>query len=186
MGGQRKHRAAYGCYAVITCGDMRYSPNESRCIFGDLRIYCPQAIYRKQNRVRIIPSNTKLQKGVVMTAHALLTADISERKDPRFVFRRRGLMTAGASTIQIKTLDVSANGFGVLASEPVHVGKTCSMSLYGVVGERVIQLSFSCQTAYCILSGVDGFRIGLRIDSAIDLHKQQLQKIIATCGPQFV
>jgi hypothetical protein len=122
-----------------------------------------------------------------MTAHALLTATIAERKDPRYIFRRRGLMTADtATTIQIKTVDVSARGFGVIAAEPIRVGKSCSMLLHAVVGERVIQLNFSCQTVYCILAGVDGFRIGLYIDDTVDAHKQQLQKIIATCSLPFI
>lgn len=118
-----------------------------------------------------------------MTAHALLTATTAERKDPRYIFRRRGVMTADATTaIQIKTVDVSARGFGVIAAEPIQIGKPCSMLLHAVVGERVIQLKFSCQAVYCILAGVNGFRIGLYVDDTVDIHKQQLQKIIATCS----
>jgi hypothetical protein len=121
-----------------------------------------------------------------MTAHALLNAGVVERKSPRYIFRRRGLMTAGSTTIQIKTLDVSEHGFGVLATEPVKIGKACSIILNNGIGENGAQQTFSCEIVYCILTGVHGFRIGLHLNtSSVELQKQ-LQKIIANCSPSFV
>ena len=121
-----------------------------------------------------------------MTALALFQSTVVERKSPRYIFRRRAVMTAGTATIHVRTLDVSEHGFGVVAGEPVKIGKTCSLVLNGLVGERIIQQTFSCEIIYCILAGVDGFRIGLNINNAVvDSPKQRLQKIIASCSPSF-
>lgn len=121
-----------------------------------------------------------------MTALALLKSTVVERKSPRYIFRRRAVMTADSTTIHVKTLDVSEHGFGVVAGEPVKIGKTCSLVLNGLVGEQIIQQTFSCEIVYCILAGVDGFRIGLNINNAVvDSPKQRLQKIIANCSPPF-
>lgn len=92
-------------------------------------------------------------------------------------------MTAGATAIHVRTLDVSEHGFGVIAGEPVKIGKTCSLILNGLIGERITQQNFSCEVVYCILVGVEGFRIGLNINNAlIDTPKQRLRKIIAHCS----
>lgn len=121
-----------------------------------------------------------------MKAHAALHAAIAKRKSPRFILRRRAMITSGDITIQVKTLDVSAQGFGVIASEPVKIGKTCALIFDSVVDHRVVQQTFHCETVYCILAGVEGFRIGLHIDAAAHSQKQQLEKIIAACSPLFV
>lgn len=120
------------------------------------------------------------------TELVLLKATVAERKSPRYIFRRRAVLTAGAATIHVRTLDVSENGFGVVAGEPVKIGSTCSLVLNGLVGERIIQQTFSCEIVYCILAGVDGFRIGLNINNAVvDSPKQRLRKIITSCSPSF-
>lgn len=115
-----------------------------------------------------------------MTAQALLAAHAAKRKHPRYILKRRGLMAANEVAIQVRTLDVSVQGFGVIAPEPIHIGKIYSISFDIMVRERIVPFHFPCTAVYCILSGVDGFRIGLHIDDD-DAHKLQLQKIIATC-----
>jgi hypothetical protein len=120
-----------------------------------------------------------------MTAHALSTTRVVERKSPRYIFHRRGLMTAGSTTIQIKTLDVSAQGFGVMATEPVKIGKACSIILNNRIGENGAPQIFACEIVYCILTGVHGFRIGLHLNTPSVELQQQLQKIIANCSPSF-
>lgn len=124
-------------------------------------------------------------KGNVMSALALLKSTIIDRKSPRYIFRRRAVMTAGTTTIHVRTLDVSEHGFGVVAAEPVNTGETCSLVLNGLIGEHIVQQTFSCEIIYCILSGVDGFRIGLSIHNTVDSPKQRLQQIIASCSPSF-
>lgn len=119
-----------------------------------------------------------------MTALALLDSAFVERKYPRYIFRCRGAMAAGATTIHVRTLDISEQGFGVIANEPVKIGKTCSLVLNSVVGQGIIELTFSCNIVYCILTGVEGFRIGLQIPD-IDTQRQRLQKIIVNCSPSF-
>ncbi len=121
-----------------------------------------------------------------MTAHALLKSYLAERKTPRYIFRRRCLMSVGTDTLNIRTLDVSEHGFGVIASEPVKAGRKCTVILNGVVGGCITQHVFTCETMYCILAGVSGFRLGLQInDCSAQLQKKQLEKIIASCTPSF-
>ena len=117
-----------------------------------------------------------------MSAHAMLAAQNSRRKEQRYVFRRRGLMTTNEATLQIRTLDVSMQGMAVMSPAPIREGTLCSVVLNVVVGPRLVQLQFSCKVIYCILTGTEGFRTSLYIDGNVEAHKQQLQKIIATCS----
>lgn len=117
-----------------------------------------------------------------MSAHAMLAAQDSRRQEPRYVFRRRGLMTTDDATLQIRTIDVSEQSMAVMSSAPIKAGKACSIVLDAVVGARIVQMQFSCKAIYCILAGTEGFRTSLHIDGNIEAHKQQLQKIIATCS----
>lgn len=116
-----------------------------------------------------------------MSAHAMLAAQDSRRQEQRYVFRRRGLMTTDEATMQIRTMDVSMQGLAVMSPAPIKAGKLCSVALDAVVGARIVQLQFSCKAMHCILAGTDGFRTSLYIDGNVEAHKQQLQKIIATC-----
>lgn len=117
-----------------------------------------------------------------MKAHAMLAAQDSRRLEQRYVFRRRGLMTSDDVTLQIRTVDVSAHGLAVMSPSPIKAGKLCSILLDVVVGARIVELQFSCKAIDCILAGTEGFRTSLYIDANVDAHKQQLQKIIATCS----
>jgi len=117
-----------------------------------------------------------------MSAHAMLAAQNLRRKEQRYVFRRRGLMTTDEATLQIRTLDVSMLGMAVMSPAPIKEGSLCSVVLHVVVGARLVQLQFSCMAIYCILAGTEGFRTSLYIDGNVEAHKQQLQKIIATCS----
>lgn len=117
-----------------------------------------------------------------MSAHAMLAAQNSRRKEQRYVFRRRGLMTTDETTMQIRTVDVSTHGLAVMSPSPIKAGKLCSIVLDAVVGARIVQLNFSCKAIYCILAGTEGFRTSLYIDGNVEAHKQQLQNIIATCS----
>jgi len=117
-----------------------------------------------------------------MTVHALPATQESQRKEQRYIFRRRGLMTTDEATLQIRTVDVSMQSLAVFSPVPVQSGTLCSIALDAVLGARIVQLQFSCKAVYCILAGTDGFRTGLYIDDKVESHQQQLQKIIATCS----
>lgn len=93
---------------------------------------------------------------------------------------------AGDIVLPVRTLDVSIQGLGVVCTEPVNIGKSCAISVQTVLGDSVTQMEFSCTTVYCILSGVDGFRIGLFIDDKVSHHKQQLKRIIDSCAARMV
>lgn len=120
-----------------------------------------------------------------MSAHAMLTAQDarqhSGRSAQRYVFRRRGLMTIDEMTVPIRTVDVSRQGLAVMSPVQIKAGKSCSIALHAVVGARVIPLQFSCKVMHCILAGTEGFRTSFYIDADLDVHKQQLRKIIAIC-----
>lgn len=115
-----------------------------------------------------------------------LFTHVSERKHPRYIFKRRGTMRADADTMEIHTVDVSAQGFGILASRPLHIGRNCDILLPAVLGDGIVHLEFSCTTMYCILAGIHGFRIGLFVDDNVDIHKQQLKRILTTCSSRII
>lgn len=117
-----------------------------------------------------------------MSAGTMLAEQYSRREEQRYVFRRRGLMTSDGVTMQIRTVDVSTHGLSVISSMPIETGALCSIALDVVVGACIVQLQFSCRAVYCILAGIEGFRTSLYIDGNVEAHKQQLQKIIATCS----
>lgn len=106
----------------------------------------------------------------------------SRRKELRYVFGRRGLMTVGAMTMPIRTLDVSAQGMGVMGPLSLKAREICPIALEVLLGARVVPLKFSCKVRHCILAGMTGFRSSLYIDNSVELHQRQLQKIIATCS----
>lgn len=117
-----------------------------------------------------------------MSAQAMLLAQESRRQEPRYVFRRRGLMMSDSVTLQIRTVDVSMQSMAVMSPAPIQAGKMCSIVLDAVIGARIVQLQFSGKAIYCILAGTEGFRTSLYIDGNVEAHKQQLQKIIAMCS----
>lgn len=117
-----------------------------------------------------------------MNAQAMPAAHDSGRIEQRYVFRRRGLMTTDEATIQIRTVDVSMQSMAVMCPAPIKAGKMCSIVLDAVIGARIVQLQFSCKAIYSILTGTEGFRTSLYIDGNVEVHKQQLQQIIATCS----
>ncbi|ABR91320.1 Hypothetical protein mma_1104 [Janthinobacterium sp. Marseille] len=119
---------------------------------------------------------------VFMNAHGALPNPEPRRKEQRFVFRRRGLMTRGATTTQIHTVDVSTQGMGVMGPEPVRTGEVCAIMLDALVGGRMMQLKFTGKAVDCTLAGIQGFRTSLYIDGSVEAHQLQLQKIIATCS----
>ncbi len=117
-----------------------------------------------------------------MNTHAMLAAQDSGRREARYIFRRRGLMTTDETTMQIRTVDVSMQGLAVVGPAPVKAGKLCSIVLDAVLGAQIVQLKFSCKAVHCILAGIEGFRTSLYIDEKVAAHQQQLQNIIATCS----
>lgn len=117
-----------------------------------------------------------------MNAHVRLVDYDRSRQHSRYIFRRRGLMTVGTTTILIHTLDVSVQGMGVIGSLALRSGTSCVITLDVLLGARVVHLTFSCKVLHCILAGTEGFRSSLYIDDGVESHQQQLQKIIAACS----
>lgn len=113
-------------------------------------------------------------------------AQLSDRKHPRHIFQRRGVIRADGSVVPIRTVDVSVQGLGIVCAHPVNIGLPCAVTVQAVIGDSITSFDFSCTTVYCILSGIDGFRIGLFIDDKVDLHKKQLKRIIDSCSTRVI
>jgi hypothetical protein len=113
-------------------------------------------------------------------------AQFSDRKHPRHVFKRRGVIKADGSVVPIRTVDVSIQGLGIVCAHPVNIGQRCAITVQTVLGDSIASFDFSCTTVYCILSGIEGFRIGLFIDDKVDVHKQQLKRIIDSCATRVI
>jgi hypothetical protein len=113
-------------------------------------------------------------------------AQFSDRKHPRHIFQRRGVIKADGSVIPIRTIDVSVQGLGIVCAHPVNIGQPCAITVQTVLGDSIASFDFSCTTVYCILSGTAGFRIGLFIDDKVGLHKQHLKRIIDNCATRVI
>lgn len=111
---------------------------------------------------------------------------LREHAQSRFIFQRRAFVTTAITTMQVKTIDVSEKYFGVAAAEPLRIGQSCSIALNSVVGDRIIQQTFDCETIYCVLAGFDHFRIGLQMQNLSPDAKNQLSIIIANCVPSLM
>lgn len=61
--------------------------------------------------------------------------------------------------INVRTIDISTGGIGILTSENLPIGTNCTLSIRMPTGQT---LKTQAQVTYSILRGKGGFRIGLR------------------------
>lgn len=86
----------------------------------------------------------------------------------RRVERRRPLRApvtiavAGKGMHEGKTLDLSLSGLSVLVREPLAANDQCALRFMVPVGTKRCQVEARATVMYCVCSGMDGFRVGIR------------------------
>ena len=100
---------------------------------------------------------------------------VESRSDNRYVFCQKARLDIGEYLLPIRTVDISAEGFGILSPEPIRSDKACIMHFSTYLGNRIVHLQLACTSTYCILNGLAGYRIGLSLtapsaDETASLH----------------
>lgn len=106
----------------------------------------------------------------------------SQRATPNVVFQRRGKLTVleHGWTIPVKTLDVSANGIGLLSPEPIRPTLSCALQVSTLHQGIAQDLSLKGMVAYCILSGLQGFRVGIQYTEVDPASKSFIARLISS------
>src|SRR3546814_530615 len=114
-----------------------------------------------------------------MTSHTLFTSQEDLRKTPRILFRRAAVLRLNADKIvAAKTIDISAEGICLLADISLNTGAMCMVEFNASYTQEPIILRLHTQTAYCLLAGQDGFRIGFQFLDLDQQAKNHIQKQI--------
>ena len=64
--------------------------------------------------------------------------------------------------IRARTIDVSLGGLCLVVTEQLRVGQACDVGFEAPLNGKMVRVIGSAKVAYCILSGTEGFRIGLQ------------------------
>jgi hypothetical protein len=116
-----------------------------------------------------------------MSSSVFVSNVVDKRSAPRKVFQRRGiLMLDQVHALSIKTLDISTDGIGIIASNPLPMDCECTLMVMLGLGEDAIQLMVKGKVVYCILVGTQGFRIGLEYTAVDAANRMQIDRIIGT------
>lgn len=87
---------------------------------------------------------------------------VNQRAAPRVVFHRRGhLVAADGKPIPIKTFDISTSGIGLISPNPIDPRQLCALNVF-TLHNAVPELAVKGLVAYCMLSGTQGYRVGLQ------------------------
>ena len=96
---------------------------------------------------------------------------IDQRQAPRVLFRHKGLLIAGPARHAVRTEDISLLGLCLFIDTPLSVGLRCAVEMKPF--SLPAPLMLSGEVVYCILSGLRGYRIGIKYPRlAPALHNQ--------------
>ncbi|HEY0844743.1 MAG TPA: PilZ domain-containing protein [Noviherbaspirillum sp.] len=88
---------------------------------------------------------------------------IETRAYPRKIMRCHArIALRGQPPMRAKTVDVSLGGLCLLVEEQLPVGQLCDVGFETSLNGHTVRVIGSARIVYCILSGTDGFRIGLQ------------------------
>ena len=86
----------------------------------------------------------------------------NQRTAPRVVFHRRGhLVGTDGKPIPIKTFDISESGVGLMSPHPLEAKQICALNIF-TLHNVLPEIAVKGLVAYCMLSGTQGYRIGLQ------------------------
>lgn len=108
----------------------------------------------------------------ILQATGLETAEqIDQRQASRVLFRHRGMLVAGQARHAVRTEDISLLGLGFFVDTPLAVGLRCAVEMkhFSLPAPMIL----NGEVVYCILSGMRGYRIGIKYPRlAPALHNQ--------------
>lgn len=85
------------------------------------------------------------------------------RAYPRKIMRCQArIALRGMAPMRARTVDVSLGGLCLLVEEQLPVGQLCDVGFEAPLNGRMVRVIGSAKVVYCILSGTEGFRLGLQ------------------------
>jgi PilZ domain len=94
----------------------------------------------------------------------VITAAVDNRKSPRKPMRQRiTLGTTSHGIVQGHTRDISAGGLSVMIPISLTINAVCVVHFELMVDGRLVHFSGSAKIVHCALSGMDGFRVGMKL-----------------------
>lgn len=114
---------------------------------------------------------------------SLAGADLltNQRTAPRVVYHRKGQLVTGPhqNVVPIKTIDISTIGVGALVPFPLPERQTCTLRITALDQDNAQELILKGAIAYCILSGIQGFRIGIQFAELDPVTRSRIERIIS-------
>lgn len=106
----------------------------------------------------------------------------NQRTAPRVVYHRKGQLVIGPhkNLVSIRTVDISAIGIGVLVPFPLPEQQTCTLRITALDQDDAQELVLKGRITYCILSGIQGFRIGVQFTDLDSVTQSRIERIIST------
>ena len=113
-------------------------------------------------------------------ADALLGKPGGERRaHPRKPLRTAATLTAMGRQVPARTLDISKEGLGITSDLNVPVGTKCTIAFSLLIGPRGHPVHLNAIAADTVMSGFDGFRIGLSLQSLSPHDRNLIEQFLA-------
>jgi c-di-GMP-binding flagellar brake protein YcgR len=103
----------------------------------------------------------------------------NNRTDKRVVFHRKAqLALASGANLPVKTIDISPGGVGIICPHPIQERQSCSVKVDMIIPDMP-DLFLKGLSTYCILSGLQGFRVGIKFQDMEAAMTAQVKKLLA-------
>lgn len=88
------------------------------------------------------------------------------------------IVLPGMAPIRARTLDVSLGGTCVIAAEQLQIGQSCDVGFEAPLNGKMVVVIAAAKVIYCILSGTDGYRIGLQFTQLDAANNKTLAELM--------
>jgi hypothetical protein len=113
-------------------------------------------------------------------ADAVLGKPGAERRaNPRKPLRTAAVLTALGRQVPARTLDISKEGLGLTSDLNVPVGTKCTVAFSLLVGAHGHPVKLNALAVDTVMSGFDGFRIGLSLLSVSADDRRLIEQFLA-------
>lgn len=113
-------------------------------------------------------------------ADALLGKPGADRRaHPRKPLRTAATLTAMGRQVPARTLDISKEGLGITSDLNVPVGTKCKIAFSLLIGPRGHPMQLNALAVDTVMSGFDGFRIGLSLLSVSPDDRRLIEQFLA-------
>lgn len=101
------------------------------------------------------------------------------RANPRKPLRTAAMLTALGRQVPARTLDISKEGLGLTSDLNVPVGTKCTVAFSLLVGTRGHPVQLNALAVDTVMSGFDGFRIGMALLSVSADDRRLIEQYLA-------